>query len=86
LNQVNTFIHTLFLITKLYIISVSVSAYTSTNWIIPPSFIKIGKSFKSHPNTHAYSRHIAISFMCFQTGNRLVDLELKYYKTNIAVI
>jgi hypothetical protein len=24
--------------------------------------------------------------MCFQTGNRLVDLELKYYKTNIAVI
>jgi hypothetical protein len=52
LSQVNIFIHTELLITKLDIISVSVSAYT-TNMIIPPSFINIGKPFKSHPNTHA---------------------------------
>jgi hypothetical protein len=54
--------------------------------IIPPSFINIGKSFKSHPNTHVYSKKIVVSSMCFQTRNRLLDLELKYYKTNISVI
>jgi hypothetical protein len=86
LNQVNIFIHTEFLITKLDIISDSVSGYTSTNLIIPPSFINIGKSFRNHPNIHFYSKHIAVSSMCFQTRNRLVDLESKYYKTNIEVI
>jgi hypothetical protein len=53
LNQINIFIYTKFLITKLDIISVTVSAYTSTKLIIPTSFINIGKSFKIHPNTHA---------------------------------
>ena len=86
MKQVNIFIHIKFLITKLDIISVSNSAYTSTGLIIPPSFINIGKSFKRHPNTHAYSKHNAVSSVCFQTRNRLVDLELKYYKINIAVI
>jgi len=52
-NQVNIFIITDYIITKLYIISVSVSAYTSTGLIIPPSFINIGKLFNSHPNTYA---------------------------------
>jgi hypothetical protein len=53
LNHVNIFIHTDCLITKLDIISVANSAYTSADLIIPSSFINIGQSFKSHPNTHA---------------------------------
>jgi len=38
---------------KLDIISVSNSTNTSTNVIIPPSFVNTGQSFKSHLNTHA---------------------------------
>ena len=79
-NQVNIFINTDYIITKLVIISASVSAYTSTGLIIPPSFINIGHSFKSHPNTYAYRRHIVVSSMCFQTRNRLLDLELEQDK------
>jgi len=41
-NNVNMFIHIDYLITKLDIISVSNSAYTSTGLIIPPSFINTG--------------------------------------------
>jgi len=46
-------------------ISVSVSAYTSTGLIIPTSFINTEQSFHSHPNTHAQSRHIAVSSVRF---------------------
>ena len=53
LNHVNMFIYTDYLIKKLDIISVSVSAYTSAGLIIPSSFINIRKSFKIHPNTYA---------------------------------
>jgi hypothetical protein len=53
LNHVNIFIHTDYLITKLCIISAANNAYTSTDMIIPASFIYIGQSFKIHPNTHA---------------------------------
>jgi hypothetical protein len=52
LNQVNIFIHTHYLITILDIMSVSVSAYTSTGLITPSSYINIGQLFKTHPNTH----------------------------------
>jgi len=65
---------------KLDITSVSNSAFTSTNLIIPPSFINNGQTFKSHPNTHAKSRHIAFRSMGFQTRQILVDLELKQDK------
>jgi hypothetical protein len=65
---------------KLDIISVSNSAYTSTGLIILPSFINTGQSFKSHPKTHAKSRHIAFRSMCFQNREILVDLELKQEK------
>ena len=50
LNHVNVFIYTVYLITKLYILSASFSAYTATGLIIPASFINIGQTFKSHPN------------------------------------
>jgi hypothetical protein len=61
LNKVNILIHTESLITKLNIISVSVSAYTTTGLIIPPSFINTGQSYKSHPNIHAQRRRSAVS-------------------------
>jgi len=61
LNHVNMFNNTEILITKLDIISVSVSAYTSIRLIIPLSFISTGQSFQCHPNTHAQSRYIAVS-------------------------
>jgi len=53
LIQVNMFINTETLITKLYVISFYVSAYTSTGLIIPTIIINTGQSFHSHPNTHA---------------------------------
>ena len=65
LNHVNMFNITETLITKLDVISLSVSAYTSTCLIIPLSFINTGQSFHSHPNTHAQSRYIAVSSVCF---------------------
>ena len=63
--QGNIFINRLTLITKLDVISGSVSACTSIGLIIPPSFINTGQSFHSHPNTHAESRHIAVSSVRF---------------------
>jgi len=65
------------MILYVYIISVSNSAYTSAQLIIPPSFINTGQSFKRHPNIHAKSRHIAFRSMGFQRRQILVDLELK---------
>jgi len=65
LNHVSMINNTEILITKLDVISVSVSAYTSICLIIPPSFINTGQSFHSHPNTHAESRYIAVSSVCF---------------------
>ena len=53
LNHINIFIYTDYLNKKLDIISVLDYAYTSTGLIIASSFINIGQSFKSHPNTHA---------------------------------
>jgi len=70
---------------KLYIISVSNSAYTSTGLIIPPSFKNTGQSFKSHYNTQAKSRHIAFRAMCFLNRKILAHSELKQDKKNIAV-
>jgi len=80
LIQVNKFINTETVITKLAVISVSVSAYKSTGLIIPPSFVNIGHSFQSHPNTQAQSSHIAISSVCFYTRHIILDLELKQDK------
>jgi len=80
-NHVNIFTHTDYLITKLDIISVANCAYRATDLIIPSSFINIRQSFKSHHNTHAQSRHIAVSSMCLQTRKRLLNLELKIDKS-----
>jgi hypothetical protein len=65
---------------KLYIISLSVSAYTLTGLMIPLNFINTEQTFQNHPNTHAQSRHIAVSSICFQTRKRLVHSELKHDK------
>ena len=63
--------------------SVSNPAYRSTRLIIINYywlFINTGQSFKSHPNIHENGSHIAFSYMCFQTRQILVDLELKQDK------
>jgi len=49
----------------LYNISVPNTAYTSTGFIIPRSFINTGQWFKSQPNTHAKSKHVVFRSMCF---------------------
>jgi len=65
LIQVSIYINTETSITKLDVISISVSTYTSIGLIIQSSFINNGQSFQSHPNTHAQSRYIAVRSVRF---------------------
>ena len=77
MNHIDISTHTDKLIKGLDIISVSILANTKTDLIIPTSLINTGQTFKSHPNNQAEGRRIAVSSVCLQTRQFLVNLELK---------
>jgi hypothetical protein len=49
----------------------------------PVLYVNTRHSFKRHFNTNAYRRRIAVSSICLQTRQRLVDWELKQDKKYI---